>query len=87
MGDTGEDLEDLYVSGVLMHALLSRLGVRDLGDGRVLCWGFLETRAAGSGVEMDVPVGGLFEVREGKVTRWEDFGSKEKALDAAASPG
>jgi ketosteroid isomerase-like protein len=57
--------------------------LRDLGDGRVLAWGTIHVIARGSGVEMDVPFGGLFHLRDGKVTRWEDFGSKEKALDAA----
>jgi len=60
--------------------------LRDLGDGRVVAWGYLHVIAKGSGVEMDVPVGGLFDLRDGKVTRWEDFGSKEKALDAARAP-
>jgi len=40
-------------------------------------------RAKGSGIETDIPVGGVFEFRDGKIVRWEDFGSKEKALDAA----
>ena len=57
--------------------------LRDLGGGGVLASGFLHVVAKGSGVEMDVPVGGLFDLRDGKVTRWEDFGSKERALDAA----
>jgi hypothetical protein len=26
----------------------------------------------------------LFEFRDGKIVRWEDFGSREKALEAAA---
>jgi ketosteroid isomerase-like protein len=59
----------------------------DLSGGGVLASGVLHVIAKGSGVEMDVPVGGLFELRDGKVTRWEDFGSKEHALDAAGVPG
>jgi len=59
------------------------LELRELPDGRVLAWGSIHVIARGSGVEMDVPTGGLYDLRDGKVTRWEDFGSKEKALDAA----
>jgi ketosteroid isomerase-like protein len=57
--------------------------LRELPEGRVLAWGTILVRGMGSGVEIQVPTGGIFEVRGGKVTRWEDFGSKEKALDAA----
>ena len=61
--------------------------LRELPRGQVLAWGSIHVVARGSGVEMNVPVGGLFDVRDGKVTRWEDFGAKERALDAAGSPG
>jgi hypothetical protein len=40
-------------------------------------------RARGSGIETDIESGGLFESRDGKVIRWQDFGSKDKALEAA----
>jgi ketosteroid isomerase-like protein len=53
-----------------------------LGD-RVLAWGTIHLRARGSGVETDVESGGLFDFRDGKVVRWEDFGSREKAIRAA----
>jgi limonene-1,2-epoxide hydrolase len=53
----------------------------DLGE-RVPAWGRIHLRAKGSGVETDIPVGGVFEFRDGKIARWEDFGSKEKALKA-----
>ena len=55
----------------------------DLGE-RVLAWGQIHVRARGSGIEMDIETGGVFEFRDGKVVRWEDFGSKEKALEAMA---
>jgi hypothetical protein len=29
------------------------------------------------------PLRSLYEFRDGKVVRWEDFGSKDKALEAA----
>jgi ketosteroid isomerase-like protein len=53
----------------------------DLGD-RVLAWGKVEVRARGSGIELDVPMGGVFEFRDGKIVRWEDLGSKDQALKA-----
>ena|SRR5690349_1092286 len=59
-----------------------RTEFEDLGD-QVLVWGTIHVRAKGSGLETDIPMGGLYEFREGKIVRWEDFGSKEKALEAA----
>jgi limonene-1,2-epoxide hydrolase len=32
---------------------------------------------------MDIATGGIFDFRDGKIVRWEDFGSKEQALKAA----
>jgi hypothetical protein len=43
----------------------------------------IHVRARGSGIETDIPTGGIFDFRDGKIVRWEDFGSKEKALRAA----
>jgi ketosteroid isomerase-like protein len=56
--------------------------LRDLGD-QVLAWGKIRVRSTGRGVELDVPAGGLFDLRDGKITRWHDFGSPQKALEAA----
>ena len=53
----------------------------DLGE-RVLAWGHIHVRARGSGIETDIEIGGVYEFRDGKVVRWEDFGSKDKALEA-----
>ena len=58
----------------------------DLGD-RVLAWGTILVRAKGSGLETEVPSAGVFEFRDGRIVRWEDFGSKEKAEQAAAEAG
>jgi len=58
----------------------------DLGD-RVLAWGTIHVRARGSGVETDIESAGLFEFRRGRIIRWEDFGSKERALEAAGLTG
>lgn len=53
----------------------------DLGD-RVLAWGEIHVRARGSGIETDIASGGVFEFRDGKIIRWEDFGSRADALKA-----
>jgi ketosteroid isomerase-like protein len=58
----------------------------DLGE-RVLVWGSIHMRARGSGIETDVSMGGLVEFRDEKILRWEDFGSKEQALEAAGARG
>jgi hypothetical protein len=55
--------------------------LREVGE-RVLAWGTISVRGKGSGIEMDVPIGGVFDFRNGKIARWQDFGSKEKALEA-----
>jgi ketosteroid isomerase-like protein len=57
------------------------LDVRDLGD-RVLALGVLHFRGRGSGVEMDQPLGYLWEIRDGKATRLHFYGSHAEALKA-----
>jgi limonene-1,2-epoxide hydrolase len=58
----------------------------DLGE-RIVAWGKVDVRARGSGIEVDVPMGGVFEFRDGKIVRWEDFGSKDQALKAVGLEG
>src|SRR4051794_38526327 len=53
----------------------------DLGE-RVLAWGTIHVRARHSGIDTNIPVGGVFEFRDSKIVLWQDFGSKEKALEA-----
>ena len=53
----------------------------DLGE-RVVAWGTVHVQARGSGIETEIPAGAVLEFRDGKIVRWEDFGSKEKALEA-----
>jgi ketosteroid isomerase-like protein len=60
--------------------------LRDLGE-RVLAWGEIHVRARGSGIETNISSGGVFELRDGKVIRWEDFGSKADALKAMGLAG
>jgi limonene-1,2-epoxide hydrolase len=58
----------------------------DLGE-RIVAWGKIDVRARASGIEVDVPMGGVFEFRDGKIVRWEDFGSKDHALKAVGLEG
>jgi hypothetical protein len=61
-----------------------RYELRDLGE-QVLGWGTVHFRARQSGIESEIPFGGLVRLRHGKILRWEDLGSKEAALAAAAA--
>jgi ketosteroid isomerase-like protein len=56
---------------------------RDLGD-IVLVIGSIHVRGRGSGVDTVVPMAGIAAYRDGKLTRWEDFRERERALEAAA---
>jgi ketosteroid isomerase-like protein len=58
----------------------------DLGE-QVLSWGMVRFRARQSGIESEIPFGGLVTLRDGKIVRWEDLGSKEAALEAAGLGG
>jgi ketosteroid isomerase-like protein len=69
------DTEQVFEKFAVHYELL------DLG-GRILAWGKVDVRPRGSGIEVDVPIGCVFGFRDGKIVRWEDFGSKEKALEA-----
>ncbi len=59
----------------------------ELGERLVLGWGTVRFRARQSGIESEIPFGGLVTLRGGKILRWEDFGSKERALEVAAGSG
>src|SRR5688572_27001576 len=39
-----------------------------------------------TGIEFDVPLAWLFQVRDGEVTHWHAYGSREEALEAAGLP-
>ncbi len=54
----------------------------DLGE-RVLALGSIRVRARHSGIDAEIPLGGLFEFRDGKLVRWEALGSEEAARRAA----
>jgi ketosteroid isomerase-like protein len=57
-----------------------RFAYRELTPDRVLAWGEISVRGRGSGAETEVRTGGVFELRDGRIARWQDFGSKEGAL-------
>jgi hypothetical protein len=71
-----DDTRELFDRFELRYELL------DLGE-QVLAWGTVHFRARQSGIESEVAFGGLVSFRDGKISRWEDFGSKEAALEAA----
>jgi len=56
--------------------------VRDLGDGRVLALGRIRIRGRGSGVETEVPTAVIATFRDGRMTRFKDFGEHAAALGA-----
>jgi ketosteroid isomerase-like protein len=58
----------------------------DLGE-RLLVGGTIRVRGAGSGVETDIPAWSVVEFGDGKVLRWEAFGSKAEALRSAGLEG
>jgi ketosteroid isomerase-like protein len=55
--------------------------LRDLGN-QVLAWGFVRLRGVRGGVELDIPAGDVFDFRDGKIVRWQSYGSKDEALKA-----
>ena len=57
--------------------------VRDLGEDRVLAIGTIHIRGRGAGIETDIPAAGIATYREGKLSKWEDFGERRAALKAA----
>ena len=55
---------------------------RDLGD-RVLAFGTVRVRGRESGVEVTQPTALLVVFQDGKIIRFEDFGERDAALEAA----
>ena len=56
--------------------------VRDLGD-RVLALGIVHATGKGSRAETELPFTVLARYRDGRITRFTDFGDKDQALEAA----
>lgn len=57
--------------------------IRDLGD-RVVVLGRLVARGRTSGVDLDVPIGHLWELRDGEIVRMRAFSDPDEALRAGA---
>jgi ketosteroid isomerase-like protein len=57
--------------------------VRDLGDDRVLAIGTIHIRGGGGGVETDIQAAGIATFRDGKLSRWDFFRDRRRALQAA----
>jgi ketosteroid isomerase-like protein len=55
---------------------------RDLGD-RVLAFGTVRVRGRESGAEVTHPTALLVAFQDGKIIRFEDFGERDAALEAA----
>jgi hypothetical protein len=71
-----EDTREMFDVFELRYELL------DLGE-QVLGWGTVHFRARLSGIESEIPFGALATLRDGRIARFEDHGSKEAALEAA----
>jgi uncharacterized protein len=56
--------------------------IHDLG-GRIVGIGTLRVRGKGSGVDVTVPTAVVITLKDGKIIRFEDFGNRDKALEAA----
>jgi ketosteroid isomerase-like protein len=59
----------------------------DAGEERVVAVIANRGRGRGSGAPMEIEVGWLYEMRDGKVTRARAFISKQQALEAARLSG
>jgi ketosteroid isomerase-like protein len=57
-----------------------------VGSDRVFYRGRIIARGSGSGVPLDVPVWGLWEIRDGKLFRGVGFLTEKEALEAAGLP-
>jgi ketosteroid isomerase-like protein len=55
----------------------------DLGDNQVLVVGVFQGRGRSSGVEVNMRVASLYEIRDGMVASGRDYTSREEALEAA----
>lgn len=55
--------------------------LEDLGD-QVLAWGTRHSPGSRQRSRDGRPAGGIFDFRDGRITRWKDFGCKQKAVEA-----
>jgi ketosteroid isomerase-like protein len=71
--DNEENFDLFHVDAQELH---------DLGD-RIVGIGTLRVRGTGSGAEVTAPSAVILTFAEGKIVRFEDFGDRDKALEAA----
>jgi ketosteroid isomerase-like protein len=57
--------------------------VRELDEERVIALGVIRIRGRGSGVETEVPTAVIATIRDGRMTRFKDYGEHSAALAAA----
>jgi len=60
-----------------------KLEPRDLGDGRVFTTVVVRLRGRESGIELDLPVWSVLEIRDGLVHSLESYPDRAEALEAA----
>jgi uncharacterized protein len=73
IADFAEDWDNLRLQPERIH---------ESGD-RVVVSGRMVARGKASGIELDIPLGLLYELRDGKVVRLESFADADEALRAA----
>jgi ketosteroid isomerase-like protein len=56
--------------------------ITDLGNHRVLVAGVFQGRGRTSGVEVNMRVASVYEIRDGMVASVRDYGSRDEALEA-----
>ena len=59
----------------------------DAGGGRVVWVERFGGRASRSGIQIDLVIGGVFTIRDGKLGRGREYATREEALDAARLRG
>ncbi len=82
---SGHDAGTQYCSAVAKswHGLRWRVEEMREGDGWVLALGRIRSRGRDSGAMIDARAGWLAHFREGRITRFQTFTSRENALKAA----
>lgn len=57
----------------------------DAGEDRVVWVERFGGRASRSGIQIDLVIGGVFTIRDGKLARGREYATREQALEAAGS--
>jgi ketosteroid isomerase-like protein len=77
-----EYMENFNASWSMAHFELHEVILPPSGD-KVLTLGRIHTRGRASGVEVDIPLGVLIDVKRGFIVRQQDYWDREEALRAA----